>query len=122
MKKLALLFLLSSLSIAGCSCNSNGEEIIIDPDLIVTVNYYVDYNDLMAKEVYHTETVKNGSKLTRPTDPTEGHFEEFPVFKGWSKKEIIDNDSDLWNFSKDKVAVEVGSTFNLFGIWVAEGE
>ena len=88
---------------------------------MVTVNYYIDYNSLDSETVYHTETVKNGSKLTKPNDPTIAPFPEFPYFLGWSAKEIIDDNSDLWNFSTDIVNTDE-DVFNLFGIWVSEDD
>lgn len=94
--------------------------ISINPELEVTVNFYVDYNQIIAKEVYSTVKVKNGSKLTKPADPSP-IFPEFSVFKGWSMYEIVDDTSKLWNFDTD-VVQSISSTFNIFGIWVAEGE
>lgn len=88
----------------------------------VTVNFYLDFNQLEAKEIYYTTEVDNGGLITSlPPTPTVSNYPEFPVFKGWSKKEIIDDINDLWDFSKDTVVANSG-TLNLFGIWVAEGE
>ena len=106
---------MAAMVITGCKGNNKNNQKI-------TVNFYLDYNEITANEVYYTYEIKNGSKLKEPTKPSEGTFPEFPVFKGWSHKEIIDNDADLWNFSKDEVNLEKGSVFNMFGIWVAEGE
>ena len=141
MKKLSLLLLLASFSLVACTSSRNnnsdgktdddsGQTVNpggddgdkIDPTVKITVNYYLDYNQLAAKVIYYTEEVQNGSKLTKPGDPSKGNFPEFPVFKGWSTKEVIDNVSDLWDFDKDVVSVTSGKTFNLFGIWVATGE
>ena len=121
--RLPLLLLLaacSSSALAGCKKSSGGDP--DDPtDGYVTVNFYLDYNKEAAGEIYETQKVKNGSKVTEPTKPTEAPFPEFPNFLGWSEKEIIDNKSDLWNFSKNKIKTNY-SEFSLFGIWVAEGE
>lgn len=119
MKKLALAFLAAGMavvSMTGCFKNNKNNQ-------KVTVNFYLDYNEITSKEVYYSCEVKNGSKLKEPERPTQGTFPEFPVFKGWSHKELIDNEEDLWDFSKDKVQVENGqTTFIMVGFWVAEGE
>ena len=119
MKKIVLVLLaagVTALSLTGCK-NSSAD------DGKITVNFYVDYNQVNANEIYHTEKVKNGSKLKKPNDPGETNFAEFPVFLGWSKKGVIDNKEDLWDFSVDRVDVKEGvKTLNIYGIWVAEGE
>ena len=135
MKRL-LVFLaaLSIVMVSGCKKNkqptsdsepisesTSSEETSI-PDVMITVKFYLDYNQVEAKEVYHTVEVKNGSKLEEPTRPTPPLFPEFPVFKGWSQKEIIDDVKDLWNFDTDVVKVTLGTSLNLYGIWVAQGE
>ncbi len=133
MKKLhiiSLFLMASTLCFAGCTNNGGsggsggdgpgGGGGDVD-DGKIQINFYVDYNQLNIKNVYHTYRVKNGSKLTKPADPTEAPMPEFPVFLGWSYKEIIDNKNDLWDFSKDTVQTEEPK-FNLFGIWVAQGE
>ena len=121
MKKLFLtLFLLASSGICLAGCNRSGGGGDGDEDLI-TVKFYLDYNQVAAGEIYDTQYVKNGSKVKEPTKPTESPFPEFPVFLGWSKKEVIDDKKDLWNFSKDKVKTDIDE-FPIYGIWVAEGE
>ena len=135
MKKLSLLFLFASLSLIGCTNKKSepsdkgddkggdgGDVTPIDPTLDITVNYYLDYNQVATKNIYISSTVKNGSKLERPANPKTAPFPEFPVFKGWSKKEIVDDTKDLWNFDTDIVSVTTGTTLNLFGIWVAQNE
>ena len=126
MKKTNLLpLILLSFSLISCGGMidpvESTESISYDYELTVTVNYYVDYNAIIAKEIYATETVKNGDKLTKPADPTTIPFPEFPVFKGWSKYEIVDDASKIFNFDKD-VCLSTTSTLNMFGIWVAQGE
>ena len=121
MKKLLLVSLLavSTFAIIGCKGNKKKDS---EDDGKIQVNYYIDYNAITSGEVYYTYREFDGSKLQEPTKPTEAPFPEFPVFKGWSKKELIDNDADLWNFATDEMHVKEGyRTFNLFGIWVAEG-
>ena len=93
----------------------------IDPSVVVTVNYYLDYNDTTKTGRYYSESVNAGSLLTKPTDPTTSPQSEFPVFLGWSTKEIIDNKADLWDFSKDVVPSK-SKLLSLFAIWVATGE
>ena len=119
MKKLVLTLLVASfatIGVAACKKKSTSNNKI-------TVNFYLDYNEIASGEVYYTYEVKNGSKLKEPPTPTQGTFPEFPTFKGWSHREIIDKDEDLWDFSKDVAKTEEGySEFNMFGIWVAEGE
>lgn len=132
MKKVILtLLVLSSFALFGCKENggsssgnpiepSSSSEPIIEKK--VTVNFYLDFSQVDAKNVYYTCEIDNGSLISEiPANPTEAPFPEFPVFKGWSKKEVIDEINDLWDFSSDIVIANSG-TFNLFGIWVAQGE
>ena len=114
---LSLLFA-ATTALTGCRKSSGGGD---DEDETITVNFYHDYNQVAAGEIYDTQYVKNGSKVKEPTKPTESPFPEFPVFLGWSKKEVIDDKKDLWNFSKDKVKTDIDE-FPIYGIWVAEGE
>lgn len=93
----------------------------VTPTGQIAVNFYLDFNKVNEKEVYYTVNVKKGDKLTAPTTPTQAPLPEFPVFLGWSKKEIVDDKKDLWNFSTDTVDTNE-SVFNIYGIWVAEGE
>ena len=94
-----------------------------DKEKDVTINFYLDFNQLNENNVYQTYSVKNGSKLTEPKKPTvdQAPMPEFTVFLGWSYKEIIEDKRDLWDFSKNKIDT-IEPSFNLFGIWVAEGE
>ena len=126
--KLSLLsFILSAMVLTGCGCSSdNGGGGDDDPQPYegkVTVKFYIDFNQASTTEVYSTAEVDNGSLVAEPTKPTtaQAPLPEFPVFLGWSKKEIVDDKKDLWNFSTDKIEAE-GDTFAIFGIWVAEGE
>ncbi len=129
MKKLLLISLLATTSVlamSGCfkkRGNSNSGDGDSEDDGKIAVNFYLDYNQITAGVVYDSYRIENKSKLTKPADPTEAPLPEFPVFKGWSTKEIIDNDEDLWNFETDIMEVKEGyRTFNMFGIWVAQGE
>ena len=88
----------------------------------VTVYFFHDYNHANAKDALLTVQSKNGELISEhPNDLTESYYEEFPVFKGWSKKEIIDSEDDLWDFEHD-VVQSYTSTLRIYGIWVAEGE
>jgi len=132
MKKLhviSLFLMASALIVTGCNKNSGGGSGGSGgggsggqtDDGKIQINFYIDYNQWSAKETYYTTRVKNGSKLEAPATPTKAPMPEFPVFLGWSKKEVIDDKKDLWNFSTDTVQTEE-PIYNLFGIWVAEGE
>ena len=134
MNKLLLLSVLSLGLLMGCAGNNNpsqggsgsddtsssSSESIIEKK--VTVNFYLDYNHVSKDQIIFTVEVDNGGLINeKPTNPTEAPYPEFPVFKGWSKKEIIDDINDLWNFESDIVIANSG-VFSLYGIWVAEGE
>ena len=123
MKKFLLLFALSSIMMVGCHNNNNGGGSQGEGD--ITVKYYLDFNALAMNDIYEEVLVFNNSKLKEPKRPTaeQAPLPEFPVFKGWSTKEVIDDDSDLWNFATDKVNVDSGTTeFRLYGFWASEGE
>ena len=84
----------------------------------ITVKYYTDYTKMLQQEpeVFYQVEVENGAKLTKPaTDPTAPN-PDFPIFKGWSHKEAIDDDADLWNFETGTVQTTL-KEFRLFGIW-----
>lgn len=85
------------------------------------VNFYSDYNHVDESKPYYTyrwyDTVPLEEIPPTPECPTPG----YPVFLGWSKKPIIDDKADLWNFETD--AAPLGTYYlALYGIWVAEGE
>ena len=117
-----LLSLLSLTLLVGCNKSGKSSEEPLPFEGEVTITFYADYNQKIVKNVYYECTVQNGELITdKPNKPSEAPFPEFPNFKGWSSKEIIDDDKDLWDFSTDKVISKTAS-FELFGIWVAEGE
>ena len=130
MKSKLIIGLLASTLILTTGCfkrnkgsGGSGGGDTSEDDGKIAVNFYLDYNQITAGVVYESYRVNNKTKLTKPADPTEAPLPEFPVFKGWSQKEIIDNDKDLWNFDTDIMEVKEGyRSFNMFGIWVAEGE
>ncbi len=126
MKKLLLsLFVLSSIGLAACigggkKSDKSGSS---EWDGKIEVIFYQDYNQIRIKEVYTSYRVENHTKLTKPADPTESNYPEFPVFIGWSRKEIVDNTEDLWDFENDTLDVKDNvKEFVLFGQWVAEGD
>ena len=133
MNKLVLLSFLSLGLLVGCTNNtpSNNQSGSDSPSSIssepiiekkVKVNFYLDYNHVSDDQIIFTTQIDNGGLITeKPSDPTEAPYPEFPVFKGWSKREIIEDISELWNFETDVVVANSG-VFSLYGIWVAEGE
>ena len=59
-----------------------------------------------------------GNKLVNPTD-AQASYKEFGHFLGWSLHPVIDDEADLWDFSKDvKEKDERGKYLQLYGIWV----
>ena len=134
MKRLSLVILsiASAIALVGCSCTaqpngnsgggggSNTSTSNVNKNDI-TVNFYADFNQVLSKNVFQSYTVHNGDKLTKPTNNPEAPYPEFPVFLGWSAKEIIDDKADLWDFENDYVDT-AGKTWNMYGIWVAQGE
>lgn len=120
MKKLLLsLLVLSSIGMTACF-GGGGNSGNGDWDGKIEVTFYQDYNQIRIKEVYTSYRVKNHTKLKKPDDPKESYYPDFPVFIGWSTKEIVDSKEDLWNFDKDKLDVADNvKEFTLFGQWIA---
>ena len=88
----------------------------------ITIKFYGDYNQKVIDNDYYTCKVYNGDKITDiPADPAEPFYPDFPVFKGWSVKELIGSEEDLWDFATDIVDT-TDNTMYLFGYWAAEGE
>ena len=132
LKKLGLLALLAIspmvglTACSGCSSDSENESESVDPGDIpegyIRVFFYVDFNQPNTGECLEHQDVLPDSLITAPVTPY-AVSEDFPVFLGWSAKEVINDKKDLWNFSSDKVNTENGeNTFSIYGIWVAEGE
>ena len=121
---LAIPFVLSGCFLINRNSNNSGKNSSIDEDEQITVTFYLDLNQKIAKNVYNKQVLTWNDKITKPTDPTEGLDPANPVFKGWSMKEIIDDDADLFDFNTKLTEDIVDSfmTVDLFGIWVAEGE
>jgi len=122
LKKLAYLALIPSLfafSATACSGGDDKSSESLPPNVVVT--FYIDFNQPNSDEYYDQVTIEQGGKVTAPADPTEAPFPEFPVFMGWSAKEIIKSKADLWDFSNNTITSKSG-TFEIYGIWVAEGE
>ena len=124
-KSLVLLAILTSFSLVACDPNQGGGGgggNNNDSRQEITVKFYGDYNQKVIENVYYTCKVYKGDKITDiPADPTEPFYPEFPVFKGWSVKELIGSEEDLWNFATDIVDTD-DNTMYLFGYWAAEGE
>lgn len=136
-RNMLILSLLASMAFLSACDNSSGgggggNSGDSQDDGKITVSFYIDFNYANANkewnisggnslETYDVQRVENGSKVTKPADPTTAPFPEFPVFLGWSKKEVIDSKSDLWNFDTDTINTET-KTFSLYGCWAAEGE
>ena len=120
MKKFTLPLLLLCLTPLVASCGKKTTVVEYE----VTVTFYLDYNQVAAGNIYYTEVVMNGHKIEEPEKPTANQtpLEAYPVFLGWSTKEVIDDTKDLWNFDKDKLQLENTSKLSLFGIWVADDD
>ena len=133
--KLLILSLFTALMLASCnnggitpSGGSGGGSGGGEDDNKITVNFYIDYNAATANkeytiggenklEIWATQKVDRGAKVTKPADPS-APFEEFPTFLGWSYKELIASTNDLWNFDTDTINPEEGvKEFSIFGIW-----
>ena len=115
---LGLLPALLAMSVTGCSGDDDDKSEKLPENVVVT--FYIDFNQPNSDESYATQTIKQGEKVTAPETPTEAPFPEFPVFLGWSEKEIIQSKNDLWNF--ETTITSKSGTFSIYGIWVAEGE
>ena len=131
MKKVFItcLALGAMLLAGGCACARGGNDPTsssttsgqptINPDMNVTVRFYVDYNAITVSDIYATQTVKNFEKITKPANPTVPPQDEFPNFMGWSTHEVVDDMKYLWDFDKDTVQSR-SAVLNLFGVWVEE--
>ena len=86
----------------------------------VTVDFYLDYNTYTEsiRNIYASQTVQNGEKLTKPADPEEAPFTDFPTFLGWSTHPLIEDPDMLWDFDKDVVDTK-NSSLVMYGIWEA---
>ena len=131
LKRLALaMLLLASPLLASCNNGGGSSGSGVTPPTssgdiptgYVRVYFYADFNQQMSGEYLSTVDVEKGSKVSKPDNPT-APMPDFPVFLGWSYKELINDKNDLWDFSKDVIEPTDGSNvFNLYGIWAAEGE
>ena len=111
----------SSQGGSSSSQSDSSSSISIDEKVTVTVNFYRDYNYTHYRVRYYQTTVKNGSLITDVPATPEAPLPEFPVFKGWSTKEITDDyEHDIWNFETDRVMLVNADTINFYGIWAAE--
>ena len=121
--KILLLSILSLSLFTACQGTNNGggnnDKTKGDE---ITVYFYADYNQKPIGNIYYQYKVFN-VELSKdvPSDPSEPLYPDFPNFKGWSVKELIASDEDLWDFSTDIVDIKSNS-LDLFGFWAAEGE
>ena len=107
---------------SGNGSNTDSSEQPVDED-VITIKFYLDYNQVNVDNVYVTYQIKNNSLLTEPTRPTssDAPLPEYPNFVGWSNKQIIDTTDDLWNFATDKVNLPSNiKTFRMYGFWSVE--
>lgn len=139
MKKMKNLFILVTalaLLVTGCKKNNNSnkgsseeseEESTTSStyygptDLFVA--FYLDYNVADFDHPYYSYKTNQGQLLTPPpTTPTREDATDptYPIFKGWSVHTVIDDDADLWDFSKDYVELGTRTYLYLYGIWEAE--
>jgi hypothetical protein len=121
--KILLLSILSLSLLTACQDTNNGGGNNDKPKgEEITVYFYADYNQKPIGNVYYQCKVYNGELIKDvPSDPSEPLYPDFPNFKGWSVKELIASDEDLWDFSTDIVDIKSNS-LDLFGFWAAEGE
>lgn len=141
MKKLLFALLtLSSMVLVGCkgydlnpsNKSSNSSEDTskessssIDGEGDYIVKFYLDFNQFAVGNIYYQYRTDNDTKVKKIANPTsdKAPLPEFPVFKGWSTKQTLDDESELWDFDNDTMHCEPGYyTFNLIGFWAAEGE
>ncbi len=125
MKNIVKAFVLTGLILAFASCqkkeNQDSSPSIPLYEDEVTVNFYPDFTSTLSTDIFYTVTLNNGDLLPVPPGTPAQKFPELPVFKGWSDKEVIDDLNDLWDFKKDKLQSPT-QIFNMYGIWMAEGE
>lgn len=91
-----------------------------DPSSKVKVVYLINYNGIVT-DPWATDEVIAGTLLTRPIDPTSADCPDpaYPIFLGWSKRPLVDDVEDLWNFATDTFEYQ-SNTFYMYGIWVCE--
>lgn len=128
MKKLLKLSLLTILTFALASCNggdSNGssnylyssEEYSWPDDEKVTIIYYKDYLSI-DKSYYEGLEIPGTAIQDIPANPTEPTDPYFDTFVGWSKRAIIDDLKDLYDFSTI-IPTSQSTAIVLYGIWLS---
>lgn len=121
MKKLFLpLIITLPFMLMACKDNNSSSRSIPEGEQI-TVTFYVDYNQKIAKNAYETYILTWGDKIKEPKKPEQTLDPANPTFLGWSLKEVIDDQKDLFDFNT-KISddfVDSFMTIDLFGIWVA---
>ncbi len=87
-------------------------------------NIEIGYDEDNVDDPYHTKEAyywyysEPNVLLEEPTTPTTSDDPAFPLFLGWSEKPIINSESDLIDFTTDKVPSR--EVYTLYGIWVSE--
>ena len=111
----------SSSEFISSSEEASSESTSIDPTVRVTVNFYIDYDHTHYRVRYYRTYVNNGELITDVPETPEAPLPEFPIFVGWSTKEVTDDyDNDIWDFANDHVMLTNSNTLNFYGIWAAE--
>lgn len=123
--KLSLLALFT-FSLAACDngennnsseLSSSSEEYSWPDDEKITVLYYKDY--LLIDEPYYVGLVIPGKAIDDiPADPTEPTDPYFDTFVGWSKRAIVDDLADLYDFSTI-IPASQSNAIVLYGIWIS---
>ena len=130
------LVLLTTTLLIGCGARRNKQEdkVLPNPDEIddkengeVTVNFYSDFNQKIAKVIYATQSWDFGDKVVEIAGPSTAPDPAFSEFAGWSAKEVVDDLSDLFDFStvlsKENVDDSTGKyVLDLFGIWITKAD
>lgn len=116
MRKILFLFLLMVVFLAGCTTTDN----TTTPEEETTINEYVITFVVDGQET--TTNVKEGDKVTKPTDP----YKEDYIFLGWFTDEVCETEYDFEtlvtasfklyaSFEEDVTKKEYDVTFELNG-------
>ncbi|MGM9873706.1 MAG: hypothetical protein ACI31G_02140 [Bacilli bacterium] len=134
MNKIIKFTFLTALMISLSSCNrethdtsssssievSSSEEYSWPDDEKINVFYYKDY--LTIDTMYYSGLVIPGTAITDiPPDPEEPTDPYFDTFVGWSKRAVIDDLSDLYDFSTI-IPLSQSSSIVLYGIWLNQND
>lgn len=109
-----------NINSSSSSNESESSSSISDKDKI-TVTFYADFNQKVAKNIYKQYTLTWGDKVPKPENPQKLN-DDFPNFIGWSIHEVIDDENQLFDFNtklSDEI-IDSYMTLDLFGIWDAD--